>query len=372
MRLFTVVGARPQFIKAAVISRAILAFNERVSGARRIEESLVHTGQHYDDNMSAVFFQELNMPEPAHHMGVGSGPHGQQTGRMLEGLERVMQHERPDLVMVYGDTNSTMAGALAASKLDIPLAHVEAGLRSYNRAMPEEINRVVADHLSALLLCPTARAVKNLSCEGIAGGVHLVGDVMYDSLLFHLKQAERNVAILSRLGLPPGEYGLATIHRGENTDQPATLRDLIAALGDIGLPVALPLHPRTNAALQAAGITRLPGAVHVIPPVSYHDMLILERHARVILTDSGGVQKEAFLLGVPCVTLRNETEWVETVEAGWNRVAGTAPDAVVAAARAFLEKVPLTSGKPYGDGHAAEAILDILSEYCRKKFGAGS
>ena len=361
MKLLTVVGARPQFIKAAVVSRALVAFNGRVAGGRRMEEMLVHTGQHYDDNMSAVFFQELHMPEPAHHLGVGSGPHGQQTGRMLDGLERVMQQERPDLVMVYGDTNSTLAGALAASKLGLPVAHVEAGLRSYNRAMPEEINRVIADHLSALLLCPTARAVKNLSCEGLVSGVHQVGDVMYDSLLFNLKQAESHAGILPRLGLQPGRYGLATIHRAESTDRPATLRTLLATLGNLGLPVVLPLHPRTKAALQAAGV-EAPEHVLPIPPVSYHEMLTLERHARIVLTDSGGVQKEAFLLGVPCVTLRNETEWVETVEAGMNRVAGTEPEAILAAARAFLEEAPSASMKPYGDGHAAEAIIQVLAD----------
>lgn len=361
MKLLTVIGARPQFIKAAVVSRAIAAFNGRAAGGRRMEEILVHTGQHYDDNMSAVFFQELCIPEPAHHLGVGSGPHGQQTGRMLEGLERVMQQERPDLVMVYGDTNSTLAGALAASKLGLPVAHVEAGLRSYNRTMPEEINRVVTDHLSALLLCPTARAVKNLSCEGLVTGVHQVGDVMYDSLLFNLKQAEQHAGILNRLGLQPGRYGLATVHRAENTDRPATLRTLIATLGMLGLPVVLPLHPRTKAAMQAAGV-EAPEQVRLIPPASYHEMLGLERHARIILTDSGGVQKEAFLLGVPCVTLRNETEWVETVEAGLNRVAGTEPGAILAAARAFLEETPVASMKPYGDGHAAEAIVQVLAD----------
>ena len=363
MKLLTVVGARPQFIKAAVVSRAIAAHNKRASGGRRIEEILVHTGQHYDDNMSAVFFQELDIPEPAHRLGVGSGPHGQQTGRMLEGLERVMRDERPALVLVYGDTNSTLAGTLAASKLGLPVGHVEAGLRSFNRLMPEEVNRVVADHLSVLLLCPTARAVKNLSCEGITAGVHLVGDVMYDSLLFNLRQAEQRAGILDRLGLRPGEYALATIHRAENTDRPAALRSLITALDGIGIPVVLPLHPRTKAALQAAGVTQFPDRVGAVPPVSYHDMLLLERQARVILTDSGGVQKEAFLLGVPCVTLRNETEWVETVEAGWNRLAGADPERIVAAVRALLESVLPEPGRLFGDGQAGAAIVEILAGY---------
>lgn len=363
MNLLTVVGARPQFIKAAVISRAIQAFNERHLPGRRVQEVLVHTGQHYDDNMSAVFFQELGVPAPSHHLGVGSGPHGEQTGRMLEGLERVMRDERPDIVMVYGDTNSTLAGALAASKLGLPVAHVEAGLRSFNRTMPEEINRVVTDHLSALLLCPTARAVKNLSCEGITAGVYLVGDVMYDSLLFNLRRAEQRAGILERLGRRPGEYALATIHRAENTDRPVTLRTLIATLGNLSLPVVLPLHPRTKAALQAAEVGEAQEHVLMVPPVSYHEMLILERHARVILTDSGGVQKEAFLLGVPCVTLRSETEWGETVDAGWNRLAGADPEAIVAATRACLESARPEQRNPYGDGHAGEAILGIVAGY---------
>jgi UDP-N-acetylglucosamine 2-epimerase len=362
MKLLTVVGARPQFIKAAVVSRAIHAFNTSRPRDCRIQEVMVHTGQHYDDNMSAVFFQQLNMPEPAHHLGVGSGPHGQQTARMLERLEPVLERERPDFVLAYGDTNSTLAGSLAASKLQIPVAHVEAGLRSYNRAMPEEINRVVSDHLSALLFCPTDRAVKNLSCEGIVTGVHRVGDVMYDSLLFNLARADRRAGVLAELAVRPGQYGLATIHRAETTERPETVTGVLSALGRLGLPIVVPLHPRTRAVLDAAGGSRVSGPVRLIAPVSYHEMLILERHARLILTDSGGVQKEAFLLGVPCVTLRNETEWVETVEAGWNRVAGTAPDSIEAAARLALEEDRPERGQPYGDGHAAEAILGIVAD----------
>ena len=363
MKLVTVVGARPQFIKAAVVSRAIPAFNARRHRDHQIQEVMVHTGQHYDDNMSAVFFQELNIPEPAHHLGVGSGPHGQQTARMLERLEPVLERERPDLVLVYGDTNSTLAGSLAASKLRIPVAHVEAGLRSYNRAMPEEVNRVVTDHLSALLFCPTDRAVKNLSCEGLVAGVHQVGDVMYDSLLYNLAQANRRAGVLAELGLQPGQYGMATIHRAETTDRPETVTGILSALGRLGLSIVVPLHPRTRAVLDAAGVGHVSGPVRLIAPVSYHEMLILERHARLILTDSGGVQKEAFLLGVPCVTLRNETEWGETVEAGWNHLAGTDPDAVAAAARSALDAKPSERGQPYGDGHAAEAIVQLLAGY---------
>src|SRR5437899_6121832 len=233
--------------------------------------------------------------------------------------------------------------------------------------MPEEINRVVTDHLSALLFCPTDRAVKNLSCEGIVTGVHQVGDVMYDSQLYNLARADQHTGVLAELGLRPGQYGVATIHRAETTDRPETLAGILSALGRLGLPVVVPLHPRSRAVLDAAGIARVPDSVRLMPPVSYHEMLMLERHARLILTDSGGVQKEAFLLGVPCVTLRNETEWVETVEAGWNRVAGTTPDAVEAAARVALEAVRPERGQPYGDGRAAEAILGIVADYCREK-----
>ena len=367
MRLLTVVGARPQFIKAAVVSRAIPAFNARSRRDRQIQEMMVHTGQHYDDNMSAIFFKELNMPAPAYHLGVGSGPHGQQTARMLDRLEPVIEQERPDLVLVYGDTNSTLAGSLTASKLRIPVAHVEAGLRSYNRAMPEEINRVITDHLSALLLCPTDRAVKNLSCEGIVTGVHQVGDVMHDSLLYNLARADRRVGVLAELGLRPGQYGVATIHRAETTDRPETVAGILSALGRLGLPVVVPLHPRSRAVLDAVGIARVPDSVRLMPPVSYHQMLMLERHARLILTDSGGVQKEAFLLGVPCITLRNETEWVETVELGWNRLAGTNPDAIVMAAHGALEEVRSERGSPYGSGHAADAILVIVADFCQEK-----
>ena len=357
VRILTVVGARPQFVKAATVSRAIQRFNTSAGRYQSIREILVHTGQHYDDNMSDIFFRELEIPSPSYHLGVGSGSHGQQTGRMLEGLERVMTKERPDLVLVYGDTNSTLAGGLAASKLHIPVAHVEAGLRSYNRAMPEEINRVLVDQLSRLLFCPTDRAVKNLSREGIFAGVHLVGDVMYDSLLYHLKPSDQTIGIPSGLGLPPGDYALATVHRADSTSQPKTLTELFLAFGRLGLPIVVPLHPRTKAAMQAID---LPPEVRIIPPVSYFEMLALERHARLILTDSGGVQKEAFLLRVPCVTLRNETEWVETVEAGWNYIAGRNPDAIVAAAVMALDCHPPDPGQPYGNGCAAETMLEIL------------
>ncbi len=361
MKLLTVVGARPQFIKAAMVSRAILTWNERKPENRHIREVLVHTGQHYHDEMSGTFFRELDIPSPAYNLEVGSGPHGQQTGRMLEKLERVIQQEKPDWALVYGDTNSTLAGGIAASKLGIPVAHVEAGLRSYNRAMPEEINRVIVDHVSSLLLCPTDRAVKNLNCEGIVEEVHLVGDVMYDSLRYNLGRIGGSTAILERLNVQPQGYGLATIHRAETTDRQETLRGLMDALARIGLPIVVPLHPRTQRVLERAGMAPLPGEIRLVAPVSYHEMLVLEQHARLILTDSGGVQKEAFWLRVPCVTLRNETEWVETVESGWNRLTGTDPTQIVENARQSLQGLAPEPGAPYGDGHSAEKITGILA-----------
>jgi UDP-N-acetylglucosamine 2-epimerase len=356
-KLLTVVGARPQFVKAAVLSRLLSRHHRTPAG---LSEVLVHTGQHYDPGLSSVFFTELEMPRPDYYLGVGSGPHGQQTGRMVERLETVMVQERPSCVLVYGDTNSTLAGSLAASKLGLPIAHVEAGLRSYNRAMPEEINRVIADHLAALLFCPTSQAVKNLSCEGLVKGVHLVGDIMYDSLLHHLNRAQQTSDILSRLGAAAGGYGLATVHRAETTADRQKLERLFQAFGRLEVPIIVPLHPRTQAVLDSAA---LPPAVWVIEPVSYYDMLILERHARLILTDSGGVQKEAYWLRVPCITLRAETEWVETVDSGWNRLAGTDPDAIVEAAASLQESPPPPTGQPYGNGQAGQAILDILTRY---------
>ena len=363
MTLLTVVGARPQFIKAAVISRAIAASNASGEGRRRIREVLVHTGQHYDDDMSAVFFRELALPTPAYHLGVGSGPHGQQTGRTLEALEAVLEREQPDAVLVYGDTNSTLAGGLAAGKLHIPVAHVEAGLRSYNRLMPEETNRVLVDHLSDYLFCPTERAVKNLSGEGLTRGVHLVGDVMYDSLHYQLTRMEGGERILHTLGFGAKTYALASLHRAETTNEPERLRALLSSLGALGLPVVLPLHPRTRKVLEETGGIKDFGQVRLVSPVSYHEMVTLERHAKLILTDSGGVQKEALFLRVPCVTLRNETEWVETVESGWNRLAGTDPARVVAAVRASVEGDRPDPGMPYGDGRAGEAILEILLQH---------
>jgi UDP-GlcNAc3NAcA epimerase len=351
LKIVSVVGARPQFIKAAVVSRAI-----RAAG---VHEVLVHTGQHYDDNMSKVFFDELQIPTPDYHLGVGAGSHGIQTGGMLEAIERVLQEEDPERVLVYGDTNSTLAGALAAAKLGLPVAHVEAGLRSFNRRMPEEINRVLTDHVSSLLFAPTATAVRNLQNEGIVEGVHEVGDVMYDAVLKHQKRARSRSKVLQTIGMQPKRYALATVHRSENTDQPERLRDIFTALETLAreIPVVLPLHPRTRKALELFGIVPARNLL-LIEPAPYLDMLLLESEAKVILTDSGGVQKEAFFFHVPCVTLRDETEWIETVQTGWNTTVGTQVEAILAAARK-----PVSSNAtsfPFGTGVAAQTVCDIL------------
>jgi UDP-GlcNAc3NAcA epimerase len=357
-KLLTVVGARPQFVKAAALSRVLA---ERTG----ITEVLVHTGQHFDPGMSDVFFAELGIPAPAHNLGVAGGAHGAATGRMLERLEAVMIAERPHRVLVYGDTNSTLAGALAAAKLHIPVAHVEAGLRSWNRRMPEEVNRVLTDHASDLLFAPTPVAVDNLEREGIDGArVHLSGDVMYDSALHYAGAAEERSTVLTEHGLRSGGYVLATVHRAENTDAPDRLRAIFDGLAEVARdrPVVLPLHPRTGGALEAAGIdARATAGMRVLPPLGYLEMVMIEKHAEVVATDSGGVQKEAFFYRVPCVTLRDETEWVELVELGWNRLASPA-----AGAHAIADAVRAAAGStgraahPYGDGAAAVRIADVL------------
>ena len=357
MEVVSIVGARPQFIKAAPVSRAL-----RTLGAIEV---LIHTGQHYDHKMSADLFDELNIPEPGFNLGVGSGPHGWQTGKMLTGIEKVLMNERPDWVLVYGDTNSTLAGALAAVKLHIPVAHVEAGLRSFNRRMPEEHNRVMTDHAADLLFCPTQAAVDNLAAEGLTQGVHLTGDVMYDAVLYNVDLATQRSDALSRLALPPKAYYLATVHRPQNTDDPKALAAILVAFGELDGSVVFPAHPRTQAALQRHDLHPSPN-VRLIDAVGYLDMLALEKHARLILTDSGGVQKEAYFFGVPCVTLREETEWVETVDSGWNVLAGAEPARIVAAVRALSQAEG--QGKPFqkprgtafGDGRASEKIAGIL------------
>lgn len=350
--LLTVVGARPQFVKAAPLSRAL---------RRRFREVLVHTGQHYDREMSETFFEELRIPPPDRHLGIGSGSHGRMTGRMLEALEAVLLTRRPDLVLVLGDTNSTLAGALAAAKVGIPVAHVEAGLRSFDARMPEEINRTLTDHLSRLLFCPTATAVRNLRREGISRGVHQVGDVMQDAILQSLARARRLASPEARLAR--GSYYLATLHRQENVDDPERLRAIVGALERLDRPTLLPIHPRTRDRVRRLGL-RPGGALLLKPPAPYLDMLLLESRARVILTDSGGVQKEAFILGTPCVTLRESTEWVETLRAGANRLAGADPERIrraVAAAERRGRVRP--AGDVYGRGRAAETIARVLDRF---------
>ncbi len=353
MKIVSIVGARPQFIKASAVSRALRPQHQEV---------LVHTGQHYDADMSDIFFRELEIPAPNYNLEVGSGPHGAQTGAMLARIEEVLARERPTGVLIYGDTNSTLAGALAAAKLHLPVAHVEAGLRSFNRAMPEEINRVVADQLSRLLFCPSRTAVENLAREGITRGVHVVGDVMCDELRFVAEKAQTQSKITGRLGLTDRSFLLATVHRAENTDDPARLRGILRALELLAEtePVIFPVHPRTRAALVQADFQSQASGLRLIAPLGYLDMVRLEGAARLILTDSGGIQKEAGWLGVPCVTLRDETEWVETVAAGWNVLAGADPERIVAAVRGF--RVPHKRPELYGDGLAAQRIVERLND----------
>ncbi len=350
MRILTVVGARPQFIKAAPVSRILRASHD---------EFLLHTGQHYDDAMSEVFFRELEIPTPDRNLEVGSGDHGAQTGAMLAGIETVSKEYRPDWILVYGDTNSTLAAALAGAKLHVPIAHVEAGLRSFDRRMPEEINRVLADHVSTLLLCPTDVAVGNLAREGITAGVRIVGDVMYDAFHQNLERARRVSTVLSDLGVEPGGYHLLTVHRAENVDQPANLQEILKGIGASGMLTIFPVHPRTRAALRAAG-SEVGANIRMIDPVGYLAMLVLEQGAEVVITDSGGVQKEAYFAGRPCVTLRDSTEWTETVAVGWNVLVGTDPVAIADAVKGFRP----TAGRPglFGDGHAAEKVVAAIDE----------
>jgi len=354
MNIITLVGARPQFIKAAPLSQAIRAAGHR--------EFILHTGQHYDYGMSQVFFEELGIPEANENLDVRSGGHGQQTGNMLIAIEKVLIREKPDLIIVFGDTNSTLAGALAAVKLHIPVAHVEAGLRSYNREMPEEHNRVLTDHCSDFLFCPTLTAVNNLQHEGITRGVRLVGDPMYDAVLMFAEKARQHSTILRDLELQQNGYLLATIHRAYNTDEPEVLGKILAALQACGEMVILPMHPRTRQKIRDFDLLDLdaPSAqLHIIEPVSYLDMLMLEQNARMILTDSGGVQKEAFFFAVPCLTLRPETEWVETLEDGWNTIIGLDADKIQRHVHDMI--CPEHPPRPlFGNGQSAKRIVSFL------------
>lgn len=317
----TIVGARPQFIKASVLSREIAEHNR--SSSTPIEEMMVHTGQHFDQNMSGNFFEQLAIPTPKFNLDINQGHHGQMTGRMLEGLEQLMLQERPDRVLVYGDTNSTLAGALAASKLHIPVAHVEAGLRSFNKQMPEELNRIMADHVSDLLFCPTQAAVNNLARENIKQGVHLVGDIMYDAFLFAQGQAQANAKLPGNIQpLLDEDFVLATLHRAENTDDPARLKNALNALNRLALttPVIFPLHPRTKNKISEYDLQATTTNLTLCEPLGYNEMVLLLSHCSKVITDSGGLQKEAYFAKVPCITLRDQTEWVETLEAGWNKL----------------------------------------------------
>jgi UDP-N-acetylglucosamine 2-epimerase len=350
----TIVGARPQFIKAAPVSRAL---------RRRHVEVLVHTGQHYDAQLSAVFFRELGLPMPDYALQVGSASHGAQTGRMLEAVEPLIERERPDAVLVYGDTNSTLAGALAASKLGVPVVHVEAGLRSFDRAMPEEVNRVLTDHLSDLLCCPSANAATHLAAEGITRGVHVVGDVMLDVLL-----ETRAAVAASAPAMAAGAPVLLTLHRPANTDDPAQLTALMAAVGRVASRVVWPMHPRTRAALASAGLA-LPPNVQVTEPLGYRALVGMLANAQVVITDSGGLQKEAYWLGVPCLTVRRDTEWIETVTSGWNRLVDVHTDDLAACVRRAVR--PDAPRDAYGAPGAAERIVQAMeSRYDATASGA--
>lgn len=358
-KILTVIGARPQFIKAAPVSKAL-----REHGG--FKEILVHTGQHYDANMSQVFFDELEITLPHHNLEVGSGGHGEQTGEMLKRLEPLLVSEKPDVVLIYGDTNSTLAGALAASKLHVPVAHVEAGLRSFNRNMPEELNRIVADHLSTLLFCPTKTAIANLKKEGLAKNVFKTGDVMYDVAIMFSEKAKRNSTILSALRLKPGEFILVTIHRPENTDDKTRLTSIFTVLDALtnDCAIVFPMHPRTKKMAESFGLAHLLSKVKVIEPTGFLDMIRLESNASLIITDSGGVQKEAYFHRVPCVTLRDETEWVETVEAGWNRMPGEmTKGSILGTVREMaLPGAKRKTIREYGDGKAAEKIAGTIAK----------
>lgn len=357
-KIVTIVGARPQFIKAAAISRIV-----RSEYAEEVEEVIVHTGQHYDENMSKVFFEELDIPQPKYNLEISGGLHGAMTGRMLEAVEKVLLEERPDWVLIYGDTNSTLAGALAAAKLHIPVAHVEAGLRSFNMRMPEEVNRILSDRVSTLLFCPTETAVANLKAEGVTAGVHNVGDVMYDVALYYRNRAKAESTVLGELGLSEGGFALATCHRAENTDDPLRLREIVSALGEISQtsPVVLPLHPRTRKLIDDHGLKDELASVKVVAPLPFLDMVALEQAAKIILTDSGGVQKEAFFYGVPCITMRDETEWTETVTCGMNRLVGASRDAILSATFCISNNLSICK-KPFGDGTASNQIVARLHD----------
>lgn len=350
MKIVTIVGARPQFIKAAPVSKALRKENQEI---------LIHTGQHYDENMSDIFFEELNIPKPDYNLKIGSGNHGKMTGKMLEKLEEIYLEEKPDCVLVYGDTNSTLAGALAASKLLIPVVHIEAGLRSFNKTMPEEQNRILTDHLAHILFVPTTAAIENLHREGIEKNVYNVGDVMYDAVLNFKEISKKKSNLLKDLEVEPNSYILTTIHRAENTNDINRLKNIIEALNEVNKKIILPLHPRTKKYISDYNL-KFNYNVKVIDPIGYLEMLYLEDNSIKIVTDSGGVQKEAYFMKKPCITMRDETEWVETVSTGWNVIVGTDKHKIINALNDF--NAPDTQQQIFGDGKASEKIADIINK----------
>lgn len=352
MKILTVIGARPQFIKAATVSNKI-----RRNGNSEI---LVHTGQHYDNNMSDIFFEELGIPKPDYNLNIGSSNHGHQTGSMLIALEDIYLKEKPDMVLVYGDTNSTLAGALCASKLLIPVAHVEAGLRSFNMAMPEEQNRILTDHISNLLFAPTQTAINNLSKENITKGVYNTGDVMYDAINLFKKRAKEVSNIIEKLDLSPNSYILSTIHRAENTNSVERLTSIIKALSECGKKIILPLHPRTKKFISQYNL-KIGDNIQIIDPVGYLETILLEENSKKIVTDSGGIQKEAYFLSKPCITMRDETEWIETVQNGWNTIVGSDSNKILDAIENFNPTG--TPASAFGNGDASSIITDIIEKY---------
>jgi UDP-GlcNAc3NAcA epimerase len=358
MKIVTIVGARPQFIKASAFSRAIAIHNS--TSDRRLEEVIIHTGQHFDQKMSNVFFEELGIPKPDFNLGISGLSHGAMTGSMLIDIEKVLNKQRPDMVLIYGDTNSTLAGALAACKLHIPIAHVEAGLRSFNIKMPEEINRILSDRVSTLLFCPTQAAVQNLTSEGIVDGVSFTGDIMFDVVSYFRDRAES--ISLNQWGIKEKQYNLVTIHRAENTDSIDRLGSILEALNEISRDkeVVLPIHPRTKNMIAKHGLTKLLRKLTVLDPVSYLEMIKLQVNANKILTDSGGIQKEAFFHKVPCITLRDETEWVETVSLGWNQLVGTDKGNIIDAYYKDVQYSDLNN--PYGEGYAAAIMINTIKD----------
>lgn len=358
MKILTIVGARPQFIKAAAISRQI-----EKNYKSQITEIILHTGQHFDNNMSEIFFSDMNIPKPKINLKISGGNHGAMTAKMLEGIEKVILDEKPDYVLLYGDTNSTLAGSLAAVKLKVPIAHVEAGLRSYNMNMPEEVNRILTDRVAKLLFCPTNIAVNNLKKEGITEGVINSGDVMYDISLIFKEEAQKKSTIKRRLNLKTNEFILATCHRAENTDKKENLKEILNALENIAknFTVIFPVHPRTKKLIEFYNLDSLTTNIVLIEPLSFFDTLALEQSAKMILTDSGGIQKEAFFYNTPCITLRDETEWIETIELGWNILAGANSKNILQAFNFFIDHHPFEKKYlPYGDGMASKIIIDTI------------